>query len=77
MEGKFDGMHMIHPDNKHDEWSEEKENGSCTFHKISLPYCDWGTKDEYSKCSQSQHIICAMVSLYSMFFFPKTIFLKF
>ena len=25
MEGKFDGMYMIHLDNKHDEWSEEKE----------------------------------------------------
>ena len=42
-------------------------DSSCTFLQISLPYCDWGTKDEYSKCSQSQHIICAMVSLYSIF----------
>ena len=24
MEGKFDGMYMNHPSNKHDEWVEEK-----------------------------------------------------
>ena len=25
MEGKFDGMYMYHPTNKHDEWDEEKK----------------------------------------------------
>ena len=34
MEGKFDGMYMIHLDNKHDEWSEEKEKKREAYKKV-------------------------------------------